>query len=137
MPSNLELTKIFFHDLRTYNSTNFRTLATATLDKEDPVVHKAYSSVVTRYLIFCDKHPEVSQSDKNLLYFKLKIDMIAYYFSQYPDGDLNYLRAFQLELLQYLKDKKQTNSSHIVKNDEPTNSSDTTSEDSNLVTEAS
>jgi hypothetical protein len=137
MPSNLELTKIFFHDLRTYNSTNFRTLATATLDKEDPVVHKAYSSVVTRYLIFCDKHPEVSQSDKNLLYFKLKIDMIAYYFSQYPDGDLNYLRAFQLELLQYLKDKKQTNSSPIVKNDEPTNSSDTTSEDSNLVTEAS
>lgn len=41
-----------------------------------------------------------------MLYFKLKIDMIAYYFSQYPDGDLDYLKAFQLELLQYLKSKK-------------------------------
>jgi len=104
--SNLELTNLFFKELKSYNSTNFRTLATADLTKDDPAVHKAYSSVVTRYLIFCDKHPEVSKSDKNMLYFKLKIDMIAYYFSQYPDGDLDYLKAFQLELLQYLKSKK-------------------------------
>ena len=108
--SNIELTNLFFSELRHYNTSNFRTLATADLKKEDPVVHKAYSSVVTRYLIFCDKHPEVPQSDKNMLYFKLKIDMIAFYFSQYPDGNLDFLRAFQLELLQYLKQQKAKNS---------------------------
>lgn len=103
--SSLKLSDLFFKELRSYNSTNFRTLATADLRREDPVVHKAYSSVVTRYLIFCDKHPEISQSDKNMLYFQLKIDMIAFYFSEYPDGNLDYLRAFQLELLHYLKRK--------------------------------
>ena len=110
MVSNLELTNLFFSELKHYNTTNFRTLATADLSASDPVVHKAFSSVVTRYLIFCDKHPEVSQSDKNMLYFKLKIDMIAYYFSQYPSGNLKYLQAFQLELLQYLETQKLKNS---------------------------
>ena len=106
MVSNLQLTELFFHDLKAYNSTNFRTIATADLTREDPVVHKAFSSVVTRYFIFCERHPEISDGDKRILFFKLKIDMIAKYFSAYPDINLDWLRAFQLELLQYLQDQK-------------------------------
>ena len=104
--SNLELTELFFKDLKSYNTTNFRTLANATLIEDDPVVHKAYSSVITRYWIFCDKHPEVSVEDRRMLYFKLKLDMIGQYFSEYPDGDLDMLRSFQIEVQQYIKRQK-------------------------------
>jgi len=104
--SSLELTQLFFSDLKSYNSTNFRTILKADLSKEDAVVHKALSSVVTRYFIFCERHPEISDSDKRILYFKLKIDMIARYFSEYPDTNLDLLKAFQLELQQYVKENK-------------------------------
>lgn len=101
MLSSLELTNLFFHDLMKFNSTNFRTIANAELIKDDPTVHKAFSSVVTRYFIFAERHPEISDTEKRILYFKLKIDMIARYFSEYPDTDIDLLRAFQLELKAY------------------------------------
>ena len=106
MLSSLELTNTFFRDLKSYNSTNFKTIERAPLVKDDPTVHKAFSSVVTRYFIFSERHPEISDADKRILYFKLKIDMIARYFSEYPDTNLDLLRAFQLELQQYAKESR-------------------------------
>ena len=99
-------TQLFFKDLRSYNSTNFRTIEKADLSSDNPTVHKAFSSVVTRYFIFSERHPEISDSDRRILYFKLKIDMIARYFSEYPDVDTELLKPFQIELRQHVKDMK-------------------------------
>lgn len=107
MLTSLELTKTFFKDLKSYNSSNFRTIERASLSEDDPVVHKAFSSAVTRYFIFSERHPEISDEDKRILYFKLKLDMVAKYFSEYPDTNTELLKAFQLELQQYVKDQKQ------------------------------
>ena len=101
-----ELANLFFADLKHYNATNFRTLAHADVDHPDAVIHKAFSSVITRYHIFCERHPEVSDQDKRILYYKLKIDMIGRYFSMYPDIHSDELRAFQLELLSYVASTK-------------------------------
>ena len=106
MSSSLELTKLFFRDLKSYNSSNFRTIEKADLSKENATVHKAFSSVVTRYFIFAERHPEINESDRRILYFKLKIDMIARYFSDYPDVNLDLLKAFQLELQQYVRENR-------------------------------
>ena len=105
MRSSKELTDCFFFDLKKYNATNFKTIAKADLTKQDATVHKAFSSVVTRYFIFKEKHPEVSDVEHRMLYFKLKLDMIATYFSEYPDTTTDNLVAFQLELKKYLKEK--------------------------------
>lgn len=104
--SSLELTNLFFKDLKSFNASNFKTIERAELNEDDPTVHKAFSSVVTRYFIFAERHPEISQEDKRILYFKLKIDMIAEYFSQYPDVNLDLLKPFQLELKKHVKDMK-------------------------------
>lgn len=106
MQSSLELTKLFFRDLRSYNRTNFKTIECADLSHENATVHKAFSSVVTRYFIFAERHPEISDADRRILYFKLKIDMIARYFSDYPDVNLDLLKAFQLELQQYVRETR-------------------------------
>lgn len=107
MLSSLELTNLFFHDLKQYNSTNFRTIEKADLSEDNATVHKAFSSVVTRYFIFAERHPEVTGPERQILYFKLKIDMIARYFSDYPAANLDLLKAFQLELQQYVKDTRE------------------------------
>ena len=114
MLSSLDLTKLFFSELKSYNPTNFRNIEKASLEQDDPAVHKAFSSVVTRYFIFSEKHPEISGEAKRILYFKLKIDMIARYFSEYPDVNLDLLRAFQLELQQYLKESRQENDNNAA-----------------------
>lgn len=106
MMSNLELTQLFFKDLKSYNSSNFRTIVRAELDHDDATVHKAFSSVVTRYFIFAERHPEISQEERRILYFKLKIDMIAEYFSKYPDVDIDLLKPFQHELQKYVRDNR-------------------------------
>ena len=105
MKSSTELTRMFFKELHGYNSTNFKAIAVADLSHQDAAVHKAFSSVVTRYFIFKEKHPELSAEEHNILYFKLKLDMIATYFSEYPDTSTDNLVAFQLELKKYLKEK--------------------------------
>lgn len=107
MTSNIELANLFFTELKKYNLTNFRTIAKAELKQDDATVHKAFSSVVTRFFIFREKHPELSPEEGNILYFKLKIDMIARYFSEYPASSVEELRPFQLELLHYLKTHKE------------------------------
>lgn len=106
MRTSKELTDLFFFDLRKFNQTNFKTIAKADLSKQDAVVHKSFSSVITRYFIFKEKHPEVSDTEHRILYFKLKLDMIARYFSQYPDTSTDNLVAFQLELLDYIKEHR-------------------------------
>lgn len=106
MLSSLELTQLFFKDLKSYNSSNFRTIEKADLSQDDATVHKAFSSVVTRYFIFAERHPEISQEERRILYFKLKIDMIAEYFSQYPDVNLDLLKPFQLELKKHVREMK-------------------------------
>lgn len=108
MISSKELTRLFFHDLKQYNSTNFRTIERADLHEDKATVHKAFSSVVTRYFIFKERHPEISDTDMRILFFKLKIDLIASYFSEYPDSsNLDGLRAFQIELQNYVKDMRE------------------------------
>lgn len=100
------LTHQFFTELKQYNSANFKTLCNAKLDNHIPANIKAFSSVITRYFIFCEKHPEVSDIDKRILYFQLKIDMIARFFANYPNTDENDLIAFQTELKYYIKEYK-------------------------------
>lgn len=104
--TNLEISRIFFRDLKEYNSTNFRTIERAELTEANATMHKAFSSVVTRYFIFAERHPEIDDTAKRILYYRLKIDMIARYFSEYPDVNLELLRPFQLELQEFVKSNK-------------------------------
>lgn len=106
MRTSKELTNLFFADLSRFNRSNFKTIAKADLSKQDAVVHKSFSSVLTRYFIFKEKHPEVSEVEHRMLYFKLKLDMIAEYFSEYPDTTTENLIAFQLELRKYIKEQR-------------------------------
>ena len=104
-----KLEDLFFSELKQYNSTNFKTLLNAHIESEDPRVHKACSSVVTRYFIFSEKHPEIDEQDLRMLYFMLKIDMIARYFSEYPASKIENLQPFQDELKRYVERNKPKN----------------------------
>ena len=101
--ARMPLTSLFFNELKQYNSSNFKTLCTVCLSVANPAVIKAFSSVITRYFIFCEKHPEISVIDKRVLYFQLKVDMVARFFANYPDMDIADLVAFQTELHYYQK----------------------------------
>lgn len=104
---NSDVYSKFFTELKQYNSTNFKTLHTADLsDEADVSTKKAFSSVVTRYFIFCEKHPELTPTETYLLYYQLKIDMIARYFASYPNSNTAELKSFQLELQNYLDTNK-------------------------------
>lgn len=94
MNSN-EIVNMFFDELRKYNLTNYKTLEKADLSAPNPIIHKAFSSVITRYFIFCEKHDEIPQPRKRILYFQLKLDVLASYFVEYPEGDLASLKDFQ------------------------------------------
>ena len=107
MRSTKELTDLFFQNLKEFNPSNFKTLQTADLSVESPVLHKAFSSVITRYFIFRQKHPEITDEENKVLYFKLKLDLIANYFSEYPDSSTDNLIAFQIELRKYVKEHKE------------------------------
>lgn len=103
------LQDMFFEDLKKYNKTNFRSLMNADLmsDVSSPAVNKVFSSVVTRYFIFKDKHrQEATDCEFNALYFKLKIDLISDYFSKYPDSDARVLRSFQEQARSYYLGKE-------------------------------
>lgn len=106
MRSSVELTNLFFRELKSYNSSNFKTLEKADLSNggDDPVVHKAFSSVLTRYFIFREKHPEITDEENKVLYFKLKLDLVAKYFSEYPETSTDNLIAFQIELRNYVRE---------------------------------
>lgn len=106
MQSNKDLTRLFFHDLKSYNVRCFKTIEKSNLSDENPEVYKSCSSVITRYFIFREKHPDISDTEMKMLYYKLKIDMIARYFSEYPAASFEDLRPFQIELQKYAKSVK-------------------------------
>ena len=94
-----DLLDLFFRDMKDFNKNNFKSIHTADLSKgADLSVYKSFSSIVTRYFIFCDKHPEISEEMRKLLYYKLKIDLIARFYTEYPVGDIKDLEAFKREL---------------------------------------
>lgn len=97
---------MFFNELKHYNSSNFRSLYKADLSSASPDIIKAFSSVITRYFIFCEKHPEISDIEKRMLYFQLKIDMIARFFANFPNTNTDDLIAFQTELRYYLQNEE-------------------------------
>ena len=97
-----DVVSMFFHDLKQYNNTNFKALRCADLSNSSPAVNKAFSSTITRYFIFSEKHPELSDAELRILYYRLKLDMVARYFSNYPSSSIDELRPFQLELLNYI-----------------------------------
>ena len=101
MRSSQELCELFLKDLKSYNSSNYKSILKADLTKQDAAVHKAFSSVITRYFIFREKHPDITDTENKILYFKLKLDLIAKYFSEYPDTTTDNLVAFQIELRSY------------------------------------
>jgi len=97
-----ELENMFFRELKQYNSTNFKTLLTADLSADDAKAHKSFSSVITRYFIFREKHKDdLSVSELNQLYFELKLDLISQYFAQYPESSTETLTGFQNELREF------------------------------------
>ena len=107
MNSNSELVDMFFRELKQYNSTNFKSIERSDLNYEDSKVFKSCSSVVTRYFIFKERHPEIPESDMNRLYYKLRIDMIARYFSEYPAADVSDLVPFQKELIRFVHNERE------------------------------
>ncbi len=111
--ANTKLSHIFFSELRKYNNTNFRTVLQADLSEPNYIVNKAFSSIITRYFIFIEKHPELSETDIRMLYFQLKLDLLAKYFVDFPNEDCEPLREFQSEVRSYMEKKKEeTTSGH-------------------------
>ena len=100
-----ELINLFFSELKRYNCSNFKTLEKADLTKDgdSPMVRKSFSSVITRYFIFREKHPEITDVENKILYYKLKLDQVAKYFSEYPETSTDNLVGFQVELRNYVK----------------------------------
>ena len=104
--SQSDITLLFFKDLKQYNTTNFKQLVKADLTKTDAMTHKAFSSVITRYFIFCERHADIPTTQLKMLHYKLKIDLIGKYLSEYPDAHLDYLKPFQTELLTFIQDNR-------------------------------
>ena len=104
LESNLK--EQFFSELKRYNGTNFRALREADLSSSSIDVLKAFNSTITRYFIFSQKHPEVSAEELRVLYYQLKLDMVARFFANYPVGSLDELKPFQLELQTYISESK-------------------------------
>lgn len=100
--SSSELSNMFFSDLKKYNVTNFKSVANADLVMDNPVIHKSFSASITRFFIFAEKHPDLSQGELKMLYYKLKLDMVARYFAEYPAPDMKDLEPFQKELQSYI-----------------------------------
>lgn len=104
---NSDPLSLFLRELKQYNSTNFRMLISVDLAHSEPSVCKAFSSVITRYFIFLEKHPEISKSAANILYYRLKLDTVARFFSEYPAASLEDLRPFQRDVQYYLKEHQE------------------------------
>jgi len=75
------------------------------------MVRKSFSSAITRYFIFRENHPEITDVDNKILYYKLKLDQVAKYFSEYPESSTDNLIGFQVELKNYVKEHQNPNPS--------------------------
>jgi hypothetical protein len=100
-----ELAGVFFDDLKRYNHNNFATLLNSDVSECSPEIAKCFSSVITRYFIFMEYHREVSETDGRILYYALRLDLIARYFTEYPIGNVDDLKAFQDELYEFVTRK--------------------------------
>lgn len=100
-----DMPKVFFADLKKFNHTNFTNLLKADLSVYSPATAKCFSSAVTRFFIFMDAHPELTIHDGRILYYSIKLDLVAKFFADYPAGNLDDLKAFQAELNQYVVNK--------------------------------
>lgn len=107
--TNSHLVDQFFADLKKYNITNFKTIEKYDI-QDDPIIYKSFSSVITRFFIFAEHHEELSLSDVRMIYYQLKIDLIANYFSTYPNTDFTGLESFQNELRAYVNRTKKGDS---------------------------
>lgn len=114
MRSSIELVNLFFKELKSYNSSNFKSIEKADLSVNDASVHKAFSSVITRYFIFREKHPEITDEENKILYFRLKLDLVAKYFSEYPETSTDNLVAFQIELRNYAKEHRDAEKEQVA-----------------------
>lgn len=101
-----KLKEQFFSELKQYNGTNFRALREADLSTPTPSALKAFNSTITRYFIFSEKHPEISADEMRILYYQLKLDMVARYFANYPAASIDELKPFQLELQNFISETK-------------------------------
>lgn len=97
---------LFFTELKQYNSTNFKALLNRCEDNDDPIVLKAYSSAITRYFIFAEKHPEIEYRHIKMVYYKLKLDLVAQYFSEYPSASPELLKPFKGELKKFVEESE-------------------------------
>lgn len=105
MSSNVR--DMFFKELKEYNPTNFRAILRSDLSIPSPGIYKTFSSVVTRYFIFCEHHPEVDPVTLRILFFDVGIDTIASYFAEYDNSDLTNLIEFQNKLIDFCKRSKE------------------------------
>lgn len=100
-----ELSEAFFSDLKKFNKSNFKTLQRIDVEDISPTLLKSFSSVVTRFFIFAERHPELEDIDLKMLYYKLNIDRVSRYFSMFPSGDCVDLKPFQEELRYFSNNK--------------------------------
>jgi len=107
--TSIQLEELFFRELKQYNSTNFNHICKANLENIDITSIKAFSSVITRFFIFRDKHPEIDDQLVRMLYFKLKLDLVAHYFANYPKSDIDNLVGFHREILMYVESVRRNN----------------------------
>ncbi len=105
MSSNVR--DMFFKELKEYNPTNFRAILRSDLSNPGPGIYKTFSSVVTRYFIFCEHHPEVDPVTLRILFFDVGIDTIAAYFAAYDNSDLTNLIEFQNKLIDFCNRSKE------------------------------
>lgn len=104
-----EISELFLSELKKYNSTNFRAFERADLSVEDPKVFKSCSSVITRFFIFSERHPEIPVQDLKIMYYQLNIDRIAKYFADYPSASYEDLVPFQAELQKFARMRRGEN----------------------------
>jgi NAD+ kinase len=53
-----------------------------------------------------EKHPEIPREEHNLIYYKLKLDLIGKFFEHYPNASTDNFIAFQIELKSYLAEHR-------------------------------
>jgi hypothetical protein len=94
--------KMFMNITQHYNSTNWRKLVNC-VKSETPVLDqptwKALTSLSTRYWLFVEKNPEMSESDRHMLYFLIGMDRIGKLMATFPRCSDEDFRSLQEQLL--------------------------------------
>jgi len=102
-----DYSKMFMEETRHYNVTNFRRLRSC-LEVPRPVLDqptwKALTSLVTRYWIFAEKHPEMTASDRNMLYFLIGLDRIGKLMACHPRCDDEEFKGLAEQLLSVINE---------------------------------